>query len=555
MFKKIFIRNFITFKKVEIDFDKGFTVFTGETGAGKSLLIDALMLVLGYRADTRFIRKNEDFTEIIAEFELEKKLVETNSLNQQFIFEDDGHLIFRRLIDKNGKSKSWINDTPVTLTKIRELAKNFISIYGQHSQIGLMTSEGQRFLLDEYADTIFEAKSVKNLFKQLNELKIQLDTIKSNNLISSKELEILEWQLSELKQLNFVGKDWENQEELFKKYNNLENYTFHVNNALDSLSESNDSILNKLKDVIEDLTKISEFNSEAKSLIEILKESEINIEDVLHSLRKISDNEDLQDFDFESLKKYVDKVYGFCAKYRIKPNEIDELQNKIQDKIFSIRENTDVSLINEKIKKIENDYLNFSSILSSKRAEATGKIVPSINALLKNIGMENADFKIHLAQTHSYTSYGNESVDFLISSNKGSDYSLINKIASGGELSRICLAMLVELTKKTESFAIVFDEVDNGISGEIAKKVGGLINTLANNKQILCVTHLPQVAVQANNQFHITKKMQDEKTFSNIEKLNLNERIVEIAKMTDGDNPSKFALDHAERSLSENFKY
>ena len=365
----------------------------------------------------------------------------------------------------------------------------------------------------------------------------------------------MEWQLSELKQLNFVSKDWENQEELFKKYNNLENYTFHVNNALDNLSESNDSILNKLKDVIEDLTKISEFNSEAKSLIDILKESEINIEDVLHSLRKISDNEDLQDFDFESLKKYVDKVYGFCAKYRIKPNEIDELQIKIQDKIFLIRENTDVSLIKEKIKKIENDYLNFSSILSSKRAVATGKIVPSINALLKNIGMENADFKIQLPQTNSYTSYGNESVDFLISSNKGSDYSLINKIASGGELSRICLAMLVELTKKTESFAIVFDEVDNGISGEIAKKVGGLINTLANNKQILCVTHLPQVAVQANNQFHITKKMQDEKTFSNIEKLNLNERIVEIAKMTDGDNPSKFALDHAEKSLAENFKY
>ena len=168
--------------------------------------------------------------------------------------------------------------------------------------------------------------------------------------------------------------------------------------------------------------------------------------------------------------------------------------------------------------------------------------------------MENADFKIHLPQTNNFTSYGNEGVDFLISSNKGSDYALINKIASGGELSRICLAMLVELTKKTDSFAIVFDEVDNGISGEIAKKVGGLINALADNKQILCVTHLSQVAVQADNQFHITKKMQDEKTFTNIEKLNRNERIVEIAKMTDGDNPSKSALDHAEKSLAANSK-
>ena len=202
MFKRISIRNFITFKKIEIDFEKGFTVFTGETGAGKSLLIDALMLVLGYRADTKFIRKNEDHTEIIAEFELEKKSVETNSLYQQFIFEDDGNFIFRRLIDKNGKSKSWINDTPVTLTKIRELAKNFISIYGQHSQIGLMTSEGQRFLLDEYADSAYEAKSVKDLYRQLNELKVQLAKIESDNLIFSKELEILEWQLSELKQLN-----------------------------------------------------------------------------------------------------------------------------------------------------------------------------------------------------------------------------------------------------------------------------------------------------------------------------------------------------------------
>ena len=554
MFKKIFIRNFITFKKIEIDFDKGFTVFTGETGAGKSLLIDALMLVLGYRADTRFIRKNEDFTEIIAEFELEKKSVETNSLYQQFVFEDDGHFIFRRLIDKNGKSKTWINDTPVTLTKIRELAKNFISIYGQHSQIGLMTSEGQRFLLDEYADSAFEAKLVKDLYKQLNELKIQLEKIKSDNLIFSKELEILEWQLLELKQLNFVGNEWEKQEELFNKYNNLENYMLHTNKALDELSNSNDSILNKLKDVIEDVIKISEYNSEAKSLVEILKESEINLEDVLYSLRKINDDEDLQDFDFESLKKYVDRVYGFCAKYRIKPGEIDELEKKIQAQILSIKEKTDVSLLKEKMKKIENDYVNNSSILSAKRVQAIEKIIPSVNVLLKNIGMENADFKIHLPKTNNFTSYGNEGVEFLISSNKGSDYSLINKIASGGELSRICLAMLVELTKKTDSFAIVFDEVDNGISGEIAKKVGGLINTLSINKQILCVTHLSQVAVQADNQFHITKKMQDEKTFSNIEKLNRNERIVEIAKMTDGDNPSKFALDHAEKSLIENIK-
>ena len=396
MFKKIFIRNFITFKKIEIDFEKGFTVFTGETGAGKSLLIDALMLVLGYRADTKFIRKNEDHTEIIAEFELEKKTVETNSLYQQFIFEDDGHFIFRRLIDKNGKSKSWINDTPVTLTKIRELAKNFISIYGQHSQIGLMTSEGQRFLLDEYADSAFEAKSVKDLFKQLNELKVQLAKIESDNLIFSKELEILEWQLSELKQLNFVGNEWEKQEELYKKYNNLENYMLHTNKALDDLSESNNSILNKLKDVIEDVIKISEFNSEAKSLIEILKESEINLEDVLHSLRKIGDNEDLQDFDFESIKKYVDRVYGFCAKYRIKPNEIDELEKKIQAKIFSIKEKTDVSLLKEKMKKVEKDYLNNSSILSTKRVQSIEKIIPNVNALLKNIGMENADFKINL---------------------------------------------------------------------------------------------------------------------------------------------------------------
>ena len=512
------------------------------------------MLVLGYRADTKFIRKNEDHTEIIAEFELEKKSVETNSIYQQFIFEDDGHFIFRRLIDKNGKSKSWINDTPVTLTKIRELAKNFISIYGQHSQIGLMTSEGQRFLLDEYADSAFEAKLVKDLYRQLNELKVQLAKIESDNLIFSKELEILEWQLSELKQLNFVGNEWEKQEELYKKYNNLENYMLHTNKALDDLGESNNSILNKLKDVIEDVIKISEFNSEAKSLIEILKESEINLEDVLHSLRKIGDNEDLQDFDFESIKKYVDRVYGFCAKYRIKPNEIDELESNIQSKIFSIKEKTDVSLLREKIRKIEKEYLNFSSILSSKRAEATEKIIPSVNALLKNIGMENADFKINLPQTNSFTSFGNEGVDFLISPNKGSDYALINKIASGGELSRICLAMLVELTKKTESFAIIFDEVDNGISGEIAKKVGGLINTLADNKQILCVTHLSQVAVQADNQFHITKKMQNEKTLSSIEKLNRSERIIEIAKMTDGDNPSKFALEHAEKSLIENLK-
>ena len=164
------------------------------------------------------------------------------------------------------QSKSWINDTPVTLTKIRELAKNFISIYGQHSQIGLMTSEGQRFLLDEYADSAFEAKSVKDLYRQLNELKVQLAKIESDNLIFSKELEILEWQLSELKQLNFVGNEWEKQEEIYKKYNNLENYMLHTNKALDDLSESNNSILNKLKDVIEDVIKVSEYNFKAKRI-------------------------------------------------------------------------------------------------------------------------------------------------------------------------------------------------------------------------------------------------------------------------------------------------
>lgn len=543
------VKNFAIIDNMQISFDDGFTVLTGETGAGKSLIIDAISLLFGERASSDLIRFGEQKASIEGLFsDYNSKIIAL--LNDFSIeYDEDDFLIIKREIYQNGKSLCKINNQTVSLNQLKLISSYIGDIHSQFDTFGLINPKNYlSFLKDEYIDE--ELNKYLVLLKDYNNLILKLKKLESEINENNLKKDYYEYQVNELEKANLsVDEEKKLQTELSVLTNSEK-----VNELISNLKQTyNDSdLLKNIYDSINTLNKLSEFNNKFIDLKNIAEEAYYSLESIATDKLLNSANYDFNENRFNEINERLSIYSDFKRKYKKDISEIIEYQNNIKDILHNI-ENFDV--VEEELnKEINNTYEQLmlsAKLISDRRKTNAKKLEEAIQNHLIDLQLNNVKFNIAFTET-SLNKDGIDEVDFMISFNKGEPLKPLSKIASGGELSRFMLALKTILGNKLPMQIKIFDEIDSGVSGSIAYSIGKKILTISTNSQVLCITHLPQVASLANNHFKISKEIKDNKTYTIIEKLSYKERINEIANMLSNGNITENSLKYAEELLNNN---
>ena len=550
MIVSLSIENFALIEKLSVRFSDGFSVITGETGAGKSILLGALGLVLGKRADLTSLKNKEEKCIIEAHFQIKnynlKSFFEANDLD----YEEE--TIIRREILPSGKSRAFINDTPVNLNELQELSNYLIDIHSQHQTQELSDDAVQFQIIDSVAsnwEVIAQYTSNLKEYKKLNsELKSKKELLQS----VVKEQDYNAFLLDELLAANLKSGEQEELEALYEKLNNVE---FIKENLLKSLSIANEEqfgVLQNLKEIKLSIQKIAPFSAEFNALNERVSSVLIEFDDIEKELNQLSESVFSSPEELETTNDKLQIIYSLQKKHQvITVEELLEIQNNLDAKVVSV-----VTLESE-ISSIENQITSSEQILNelavkihSNRLKAIPILTNKLALILEPLGMANARFDIQLTTKEVYFTNGKDEIQFLFSANKGSDYGLLKKVASGGEMSRIMLAVKSVLSQYSKLPTIIFDEIDTGVSGEIAHKMGEILKQMSVNMQVFAITHLPQIAGKGKEHFKVFKVVKENQTQSELKLLTKDERVIEIAQMLSGSTISESALNHAKELLN-----
>ncbi|HAK50767.1 MAG TPA: DNA repair protein RecN [Gammaproteobacteria bacterium] len=547
MLRNLNIHNFTLVKELDIEISNGMSVVTGETGAGKSIMLDALSLTLGSRADASMISIDADRAEIIATFD-----VSGNESARQWISErelqNEDTCILRRVLTRDGRSRGFINGSPSTLADMSQIGNLLADIHSQHEHQSLLSHETHKRLLDEYG-------AHKDLVSETNRLYVEFQTKESRlqQLIrasgeESSRLQLLEYQLEELQGINVTTGEVEGLEAEQKRLSNAEDTRFRCNQALE-LCRDNDTnnVGAMLAHAIDHLSAIDDEN--ITGVIELLRSSQIQIEEAVNDLQSTIDKFIVDPERLNEVETRLSSIYDMARKHHVETDQLPKISEEIAIEIDSLR-NADVEItsIQVALEDIREKYLTNARQLSDKRQTAANKLQSTVTEKMKELGMPDADFSVQLKPKAGENLYpgGAEDIEFLVSTNNKQPNRPLARIASGGELSRISLAIQVVTADTSRVPTLVFDEVDVGIGGAIAEVVGSLLKNLGTKTQIICVTHLPQVAVQGHYHFRVIK---DEATTQVIE-LNRDERVSEIARMLGGIQMTDQSLAHAKQMLT-----
>lgn len=543
------VKNFAIIDNMQINFDDGFTVLTGETGAGKSLIIDAISLLFGERASSDLIRFGEQKASIEGLFsDYNSKIIAL--LNDFAIeYDEDDFLIIKREIYQNGKSLCKINNQTVSLNQLKLISSYIGDIHSQFDTFGLINPKNYlSFLKDEYIDE--ELNKYLVLLKDYNNLLLKLKKLESEIDENNLKKDYYEYQINELEKANLsVDEEKKLQTELSVLTNSEK-----VNELISDLKQTyNDSdLLKNIYDSINTLNKLSEFNNKFIDLKNIVEEAYYSLESIATDKLLNSANYDFNENRFNEINERLSIYSDFKRKYKKDISEIIEYQNNIKDILHNI-DNFDVvkEELNKEINNIYEQLMLSAKLISDRRKANAKELEGVIQNHLIDLQLNNVKFNIAFTET-SLNKDGIDEVDFMISFNKGEPLKPLSKIASGGELSRFMLALKTILGNKLPMQIKIFDEIDSGVSGSIAYSIGKKILTISTNSQVLCITHLPQVASLANNHFKISKEIKDSKTYTIIEKLSYKERINEIANMLSNGNITENSLKYAEELLNNN---
>jgi DNA repair protein RecN (Recombination protein N) len=550
MITSLSIENFALIEKLSVKFTDGFSVITGETGAGKSILLGALGLVLGKRADLTSLKNKEEKCIIEANFQIKnynlKSFFESNDLDY------DDETIIRREILPSGKSRAFINDTPVNLSELQELSNYLIDIHSQHQTQELKDEFVQFQIID----------SVAGNFNLLTDYSFKLkDYKKSNsNLKSKKELllSVLKEQdyntflLEELLAANLKSDEQELLEAQFEKLNNVEFIKESIVKSLAIANSEQFGVLDNLKEIKLSIQKIAAFSNEYNLLFERLNSVLIEFDDIEKELSQMSESVFSSPEELELTNQKLQLIYALQKKHQV--NTIDELltiQNDLDSKVVSVTTlESEIQTIEKQIVAIESDLNLFASKIHKNRVEAVPVLTNKLTLILEQLGMANARFNIQLIEKEEFYNNGKDEIQFLFSANKGSDFGLLKKVASGGEMSRIMLAVKSVLSQYSKLPTIIFDEIDTGVSGEIAHKMGEIMKEMSKNMQVFAITHLPQIAGKGKEHFKVFKVINGNQTQSELKLLSVDERVMEIAQMLSGSIISDSALNHAKELLN-----
>ena len=556
MLQTIVLRDFVIVNHLELDFSSGFTVLTGETGAGKSILLDALGLVLGERADSSQIREGSDRAEISALFRIEAVLINHFSkwLDEQgFPLEDGGQgLLLKRTVESNGRSRAFINGSTATLAQLREAGDQLVDIHGQHAHQLLLKGGAQRELLDRHANLISLASEVIQSFKTLNESRRRLMQAENAGQNIEREREHLEWQLEELTELSPQEGEWDTIQTEHARLANGAKIITGCQEVIDVLSDAENSVGSILSKATVAMGSLAEHDPALADISQALESTQIQIDEAAHSLNRYLQKLEL---DPERLKQVEDRMqalHGAARKYRIETDELPALLLETSERLDALTASKNIEALREKVGQEELIYLKLAKKLSQKRSSAAIDLSQLVTDAMQDLSMSGGRLEIALLPLTEGGANGLEQVEFLVAGHAGSTPRPLAKVASGGELARISLAISVITSKASFTPSLIFDEVDAGIGGAVAETVGKLLRRLGESHQILCVTHLPQVAAQGNHHLKVSKSQVNDKTLSQVASLARSERVEEIARMLGGATITDTTRRHARELLEQN---
>ena len=556
MLQNISLRDFVIVDQLELEFASGFTVLTGETGAGKSILLDALGLVLGERADSSQIREGSTRAEISALFRIDNEQINHFSAwldSQGFPLEDEGQsLLLKRTIESNGRSRAFINGSVATLAQLREAGDQLVDIHGQHAHQLLLKSGAQRELLDRHAGLLSLATDVAQAFKTLNDSRRRLEQAENAGQDIERERERLEWQLEELTELSPQEGEWSSIQSEHSRLANGAKIIGGCQEAIDILSDAENSIESSLSKVCGTIGALAEHDSTLGEINTALESAQIQLDEAIHSLNRYLQKVELDPARLGQVEERMQALHTAARKYRTEVNELPELLVETADRLDALTASQNMEALREKVKQEETVYLKLAKQLSQKRAVAAADLGKLVTDAMQNLSMAGGQLQIALTPLSEGGSFGLEQIEFLVAGHAGSTPRSLAKVASGGELARISLAISVITSKASFTPTLIFDEVDAGIGGAVAETVGKLLHQLGQSHQILCVTHLPQVAAQGNHHLRVSKIQSGDKTISQVQALGRPERVEEVARMLGGATITDTTRRHARELLEQN---
>lgn len=547
MLHTLSIRDFVIVDVLDLEFSTGFSVFTGQTGAGKSILIDALALLLGGRSDASVVRDGATKADIWAEFLINPLILDW--LTTYELHNDEAYVLVRRVIDNTGRTKAFINGISATATQLRELGELLVDIHGQHAHQSLLKISAQRVLLDTWAGLSDQVAILADIYKEWKNVVKQCDIALQQKEQLNTQRDQLTWQLAELEKVTPKAGEWE---EINKEHSRLSNAAQLIQTVQEvqlGLSDTDDCVLSQVFTIKQKISKLLEFDDSLTSVHTLLDSAHISLQeaalDVNHYLGKIElDQERLVELDTR-----LTTLFSAARTFRVTPEELPRLYSDVTEQLNQLAVATDIEALHLRAEQLSKDYAQAAKKLSQTRAKKAQALSKAVTDAMQELSMVGGCFEIALTPCEP-TSYGIDQIEFLVAGHQGVIARPLAKVASGGELARIALAISVITSTATATPTLIFDEVDSGIGGAVAQVVGRLLKQLGQHRQVLCVTHLPQVASLADTHFEVSKIEANTKVVSRVTVLEHDTRVEEIARMLGGVEITATTRQHARELLT-----
>ncbi|WP_261546310.1 DNA repair protein RecN [Burkholderia multivorans] len=548
MLRHLSIRDFVIVAALDLEFDAGFTVFSGETGAGKSILIDALALALGERADASVVRTGCSRADITAEFTPHDRVARWLD---EHAFDAEDTVMLRRVIDANGRSRAFINGTSATLAQLRELGEMLVDIHGQHAHQLLMRPDAQRELFDTHAGLVAEAANVARAWRVWRDATQAIDAAKAHERELQLEREKLAWQLAELDKLAPQPGEWEEVSAEHKRLSHSANLIEGVRGALDALSESDEAMLTQLGAIVSKLRSLADYDAALGDALASLEPAEIQLQEAVYSLSHYAQRLDLDPDRLAQVEMRLDALHSTARKFRLPPDTLHEEHAARRAQLAALDAAADLGALEAAQSKAWDAYLADAKRLSKARAQAAKALGTAVTAGMQELSMAGGSFEVALVPLADGGPHGLEQIEFRVAGHAGVPLRPLAKVASGGELARISLALAVIASAASPTPTLIFDEVDTGIGGGVAEVVGRLLHQLGRDRQVLCVTHLPQVAARGDHHFQVAKGSDEHGgTVSTVVALDKASRIEEVARMLGGLEITATTRKHAKEMLA-----
>ncbi|MBI2306452.1 MAG: DNA repair protein RecN [Rhodocyclales bacterium] len=555
MLQHLAIRDFVIVDRLELDFAAGFGALTGETGAGKSILVDALAFVLGERADAGLIRSGCDRAEVSAEFAADGIAGAVAWLREQELDGDDG-LILRRTIDAGGRSRAWINGSPATVQQLREISEWLVDIHGQHAHQSLLRSDAQRGLLDAHAGLVPQVAEVGRAWRQWREAQTLLAAATNGAEALLRERDELAWQVQEIEGLGdgeaFSAAGWEALNAEHRRLGHAAGLIEGVQFALALLADGDAAAEAQVDSVASRLDTLAGYDPALAEVAQLVQSAQTELAEAVSALRRYADRAELDPGRLAEVERRIEAVLACARKLRLAPETLPERLAEARARLAELGEASDLAALEARVAAARQDYERHAGKLSAARGKAAAKLSAEVSRIMQQLALAGGRFEAALVPVADGAAYGLEQVEFRVAGLAGGEARPLAKVASGGELSRISLAIQVVTSRAASVPTLIFDEVDVGIGGGVAEVVGRLLAELGRDRQVLCVTHLPQVAARAAWQWQVAKEKDraGSKVTSRVTPLDAGGRVEEIARMLGGVEITAITRQHAREMLA-----